>query len=136
MIWPESQSQRVALEKLFARISDVATLPQIAQRVMDVAQDENATNEDLRQAIQQDPALVARVLRRVNSSQYGLPIRVSDIKKAIVLLGFREIQAMAFTVFVSKMFAQPGARQSFNREELWSHAVGVAVVAGGSRKTR
>lgn len=129
MNWPESTPQREALERLFSRISDVTTLPQIAQRVLTVARDENATNEDLRRVIQHDPALVARVLRRVNSSMYGLPHRVADLSKAIVLLGFREIQAMALTVFVSKMFDSQRLPGNFSREALWGHSIGVAVMA-------
>ena len=129
MIWPKSEAQQAALDRLFSRICEVATLPHVAQRVIEVARNEKSTNEDLRSVIQRDPALVAKVLRRVNSSLYGLPHRVSDISKAIILLGFREIQAMAFTVFASKLFDRAQTTTSFSREGLWNHSVGVGVVA-------
>ena len=40
-----------ALARLFSRISDLATLPRLAQRVLELAWDESATNEDLRKKI-------------------------------------------------------------------------------------
>src|SRR5256885_8463 len=80
---PMTEERRLALERLFSRIGEVTSLPATAQRVLQLTEDENADADQLREAIQSDPVLVARLLRRLNSSYYGLSQRISDMKAAI-----------------------------------------------------
>lgn len=124
-----SDERRQALERLFVRIGDVTTLPAAAHKVLKLTEDDNADGEQLREAIQSDPVLVARILRRLNSSYYALSHRVSDLKAAISLLGLREIRNLALTVFVSRLFEGGVAHGSYRREQLWTHSVAVAVAS-------
>jgi HD-like signal output (HDOD) protein len=126
---PMPEERRLALERLFARIGDVTTLPTSAQRVLRLTEDENADPEKLREAIQSDPVLVARILRRLNSSYYALSNKISDMRSAISLLGMREIRNLALTVFVSRFFEGGTVHGAYRRENLWSHSVGVAVAS-------
>ena len=97
--------------------------------MLQLTEDENADPEQLREAIQSDPVLVARILRRLNSSYYALSQKVSDLKTAISLLGMREIRNLALTVFVSRFFEGGTVHGTYKRENLWSHSVGVAVAS-------
>jgi HD-like signal output (HDOD) protein len=124
-----TEERRVALERLFARIGDVTSLPTAANKVLRLTEDENADPEKLREAIQSDPVLVARILRRLNSSYYALSHRISDLKTAISLLGIREIRNLALTVFVSRFYEGGTVHGAYKRENLWSHSVGVAVAS-------
>src|SRR4051812_4997615 len=126
---PMTEERRLALERLFARIGDVTTLPAAAQKVLKLTEDENADPEKLREAIQGDPVLVARILRRLNSSYYALSQKISDLKTAVGLLGLREIRNLALTVFVSRVFEGDAVHGTYNRENLWAHSVGVAVAS-------
>lgn len=128
-VLPMTEERRLALERLFLRIGDVAMLPAAAQKVLRLTEDENCHPDDLREAIQSDPVLVARILRRLNSSYYALSQKVSDLKTAISLLGLREIRNLALTVFVSRYFEGGTAFGTYKRENLWAHSVGVAVAA-------
>jgi HD-like signal output (HDOD) protein len=124
-----TEERRLALERLFARIGDVTMLPAAAQKVLRLTEDENADGEMLREAIQGDPVLVARILRRLNSSYYALSHKVADLKTAISLLGMREIRNLALTVFVSRFYEGGTVHGHYKRENLWSHSVGVAVAS-------
>src|SRR5688572_17236492 len=124
-----TDERRGALDRLFARIGDMTTLPAAANKVLRLTEDENADPEKLREAIQSDPVLVARILRRLNSSYYALSQKISDLKTAISLLGIREIRNLALTVFVSRFYEGGTAHGSYKRENLWSHSVGVAVAS-------
>lgn len=124
-----SDERRAALERLFSRIGEVSSLPTTAQRVLQLTEGE-AMGEELRDVIQSDPVLVAKILRRLNSSYYALSNKVVNVRTAVSLLGFREIRNLALTVFVSKMYEQPALQHSrFKRENLWSHSVAVAAAA-------
>jgi putative nucleotidyltransferase with HDIG domain len=118
-----------ALQTLFGRITDVASLPGVAQHVIHVAMNPRSTAEDLRQAIQRDPALVARILRHLNSAYYSLSSQVCDLRRAISLLGFREVRNLAMTVFVSRLFVNSSIFEPYSREGLWHHCVGVAALS-------
>lgn len=118
-----------ALERLFARIGDVSSLPATGQKILALVEDDNVQADELREAIQSDPVLVARILRRLNSSYYALSHKVADLKTAIGLLGLREIRNLALTVFVSRFFEPGVAHGTYKRENLWSHCVAVGAAA-------
>jgi HD-like signal output (HDOD) protein len=126
---PFSDRHRVALERLFDRISDLSTLPSIAQEIFRVANQPDANVDDLREVIQRDVALAASVLRRANSAFFGGRVKVSDLRAAIAMLGFREIRSLCLTVFVSRMFDRPGKYRGYTRENLWRHCVATAIIA-------
>lgn len=126
---PLPEERRLALERLFARIGEVVSLPTVAQKILQLTDDDSIDSGQLRDAIQSDPVLVAKVLRRLNSSYYSLSHKVSDVRTAVSLLGFREIRNLALTVFVSRMFETPGVHGTYRREDLWTHSVAVAAAA-------
>src|SRR6476620_6973424 len=126
---PLTEERRQALERLFARIGDVASLPAAAEKVLRMTASDDADPLELCEVIQNDPVLVARILRRLNSSYYALSQKISDLKTAISLLGLREIRNLALTVFVSRSFEGGATRGPYKRENLWAHSVGVAVAS-------
>ncbi len=117
------------IKPLFAKISEISTLPQIALRTLQLANDPKCTATDLANVIQSDPALAARVLRTVNSSSYGLRRSVTSLDHAVVLLGFREMRNLALTTHVASLFQETTGYGCFSRRNLWVHMVSVAVVA-------
>lgn len=119
--------RRSALERLFTHIGQVTSLPAVGQKILQLTENEAASGDELREAIQSDPVLVARILRRLNSAYYGLSHKVADVRTAVSLLGIREIRNLALTVFLAKMFEAPGQHGEYRREMLWSHSVAVAV---------
>ena len=72
------------VQELFARISEVAI------RIIQLADDPLTGAEGLFEAIGQDPALAVRIMRTVNSSYYGLPKRVADLKRVDGVLNARD----------------------------------------------
>ncbi|MBM4004527.1 MAG: HDOD domain-containing protein [Planctomycetes bacterium] len=71
-------ARRSALSRLFQRIGEISTIPSAALRLTQLPADEDAQAKQLREIVESDPALAARVLRRVSSSFYGLRCRVAD----------------------------------------------------------
>lgn len=121
-----SEQRRAALEKLFTRVGDVTALPESALNVVRLASKPDADPQAVCEAIKQDPALAAKVLRSVNSSRYGLRHKVGNLQMAISLLGLREVKAIAHGVYMSKMFTPSGSYKTYTRKDLWKHSVAVA----------
>ncbi len=126
---PPRTQREEALFRLFDRISQLSSLPSVANRVFEVADNETSSASDLLGVIESDTTLALRILRTVNSSYLGLANRVADLKSAISLLGFREVRNLALTVYVGRLFKEPGVYRKFTRDGLWNHMVAVATTA-------
>ena len=114
---------------LFARISEVSTLPAVAMRIIQVANDSTTGAADLLEVVEYDAAMAARIMRTVNSSFYSMQNKVADLKLAITLLGFKEIRNLAMTAYVAQLFKKGKGYGTYTREGLWNHMIGVGIVA-------
>ena len=117
-------------DQMVRRIHEISTLPQVAMRVMQVANNPNAGASELKQVMEYDPALCVRVLRCVNSSAYATRVKITNLQQAIAYLGIRQIRNLALTASISKLFKQQGSIGTYNRTALWRHMVAAGL---GSR---
>ncbi len=117
------------IERLFKRISEVSSLPAVAIRIIEVANDSTTGAEDLHEAVQFDAALAMRIMRTVNSSYYALQNKVADLRLAITLLGFKEIRNLAMTAYIAQLFKKDAGYENYSREGLWNHLIGVGTVS-------
>jgi HD-like signal output (HDOD) protein len=122
-------STQALIQGLFARISEVSSIPEVAIQIVQLADDPLTGAEDLFEAIGQDPALAMRIMRTVNSSYYGLPKHVADLKRAITLLGFKEIRNLVLSAYIADLFKRGAGHGTYTRRGLWEHLVGAAAVA-------
>jgi HD-like signal output (HDOD) protein len=120
-----SQAIRIAL----GRIGEIATLPEVTAKIISVVDDPRSTARDLHSIIKNDPALAIKILKVVNSAFYGLPGQVSDLDRAIVLLGLSAVKNIAISASISRLFASEKLSDSFSARDLWKHSVAVGVVS-------
>lgn len=118
-----------SLEEIVERISDVSTLPHVALRVMEVANDPNCGARDLKEVLEADVSLSTRVLRVVNSSAYAVRTKITNLQQAIAFLGSKQIRNLAMTASVSKLFQQDETIGKYQRLGLWKHLVAVGTCA-------
>ena len=122
----------IALERLFARIGELTTLPSQASRLLEITETEGATVEEVAEIVMSDAPTTMRVLRRVNSAYYGLPNKVDEIPLAVNLLGVKELRDIALTACMSRLLCGVDAHSrsgGFNREDLWIYSVAIAKAA-------
>jgi HD-like signal output (HDOD) protein len=117
------------IDRLFDRISEVSSLPDVALRIIELADDPTSEADDLLRAIRTDPALAMRLMRTVNSSYYALEEKVADLKQAITLLGLNEVRNLALTAYVAPLFRSSGQYRGYSRPGLWNHLVSVGLSA-------
>jgi HD-like signal output (HDOD) protein len=114
--------------ELVRRAQRLATLPASYHRVLDVADDPRGTTAELAQALEQDPALTAAVLRLVNSAAFGAPASVETVAHAIALLGVAEILDLALATSLVRSFVGVPP-QWVDMRAFWLHSVGCGVSA-------
>ena len=105
---------------------------------MNMADDDRTSAMDLAQVLSTDQALTAKLIRISNSAYYGFARRVSTVREAVVMLGFKQVRQVAVGASLINSWSGPtSATDPFNLDLFWGHSVAVAV-AGESiaKKTR
>lgn len=83
------------LRDLLGGVESLPKPPQVYDEMMAISSDPDSDLEDVVQVIEKDLGTSAEVLRLVNSSFFGLPVRVESVARAVTLLGLETIQGLA-----------------------------------------
>jgi putative nucleotidyltransferase with HDIG domain len=101
--------------------------PQVAIRVLQLANNENVQLHELCDLISTDPAFASEVLTVANSILYAPRYPSSSILQAITVLGANTLQGMCITVgvraYLGKSMSHPSMRG------LWRHNLACAIIA-------
>lgn len=110
-------------------VKDLAALPEVTSRIIAVVNDPRSTPHDLYKIISNDPSLMSRVLKLVNSSFFSRATKIDSVERAIVLLGFDAIHSLAVAATMGKIFRNTKICDEFTAKDLWVHSIAVAVTA-------
>ena len=124
-----ADKSKAIVDKAVASIGDIATLPEVTIRIIEVVEDHKSTARDLHEIIKNDPALSVKILKVVNSAFYGLPGQVASVDRAIILLGLSAVKNIAIAASIARLFKGRRISQHFSAADLWRHSVAVAVAA-------
>lgn len=113
---------RAAIAEELARLP---AQPLAAMQVLRLVEDPLASSADLARVIEADPALAARVMRLANAPYYGLTRRVGSAARAVVLLGFSAVRAIAVSAASSLLSEEV----DLGPAGFWSHSVTTAIGA-------
>ncbi|MCL6583327.1 MAG: HDOD domain-containing protein [bacterium] len=113
----------MTLDEAVARIEDIPTIPTVLGEILRITSSEKSSVKDLAQVIYSDQSLATKILKMANSSFYQLVQQVKSIDRAIVVLGFEEVRAiaMAMSVFDSVYLRRGGVY--YNRLRSWNHSL-------------
>jgi putative nucleotidyltransferase with HDIG domain len=120
------------LKRAVSIVGELPTIPSIASKVMVTAADPNASADDLRLILEQDPSLAARVLKVANSSLYGFRREVETLRHAVTLLGFKTVESLVMAASLRDTFKQFGLAEKM----LWEHSTFAGVIAAKLSKYR
>lgn len=114
-------------EQFIKKFKNIKTLPHVVTELSRMIADDNTTMKDFEEVIKMDPALVARLLRLVNSAFYGLSQPVTSISRAVAFLGMRNLRSIAVTDALQNIFKEQGGGGIFSRKRLWMHCAVVST---------
>ena len=122
---PEPDSEQ-PFEQLVDEIEELRPLPLIATRIIRMAEDDRFSAQELGRTVSMDQALTLTVLRLANSAFYGLPRRITTLRDSVVLLGFREVKALA----VAACLMDGGEMPAFmDYVRFWLNSVTIGLLA-------
>jgi len=108
---------------LMEALKGIRRLPVTVISLLDRITNENLSVHKSVNAVNEDPAIAAEVLKTVNSAYYGLKVKIADLARAIMLLGHREVYNLVVSCHVEKAF--PGVELIAYRE----HSIAISHIA-------
>lgn len=105
------------------------TLPEVALRVRDVVDDENANASQIADIIAQDAALSARLLQVVNSPLYRGRQEIDRLSMVIARLGNKLVRNLVTSQVMKQMFQATNDMVDQRLRSVWEHSVQVAAIS-------
>ncbi|MDR1375177.1 MAG: HDOD domain-containing protein [Treponema sp.] len=110
-------------------IKSMPSLPTTVAKVLEVCNNPQTSPADLNHVISLDPVLVGRVLKLINSAYYGLGQQVTNLVRAIIMLGINTVKNLALSTAVLGNLSSKKDLQGLNMEGFWRHSLCVGVSA-------
>ena len=123
----EQVSQEI-LEALDKDKLILPTLPEVALRVREVAEDPNADLNKLAGEIVKDPALTARIIKVANSPILRASREIQDLKMALSRLGMEYTCNLATGLAMEQMFQATSDIIDRRLRDVWSRSTEVAGI--------
>ena len=103
--------------------------PKIYKALTDALNSEQSSASQIAEIVQQDPALVAKVLKMVNSAFFGLQREISNIGEAVSILGVRTLRGLALSGHLACLYPQNPQWAAFSFDKVNERALMVARLA-------
>lgn len=115
------------LAKAMSQLTDIGSLPEVTTKIVAVVENPRSTAQDMHEIVKSDPVLATKILRVVNSAFYGLPSQISNLDRAIVMLGLSAVKNIALAASLSRLFRPGSISPRFAARDLWAHSLAVGV---------
>ena len=110
-------------------IGKMPSLPTSVGKILEIANDPQASPADLNKVINLDPVLMGKVLKLINSAYYSRPNKITSLAKAIIMLGINTVKNLALSTAVLGNVQGEGGAQGLDLNGFWRHSIGVGVTA-------
>lgn len=113
---------------LIRTISELPSIPRVAQLILQEITDENVDIGELSRVIEMDPGLVARIIGLANSAFFGCNDKIYSVSDAIIkVLGLNTVRSLALSIVLSQPFRM-GQCPGFKLDSYWLEAMLTASI--------
>lgn len=105
------------------------TLPEVALRVREAAEDPDVTSADMGKLIGNDTALTARIIKVVNSPLLRISNEITDLHTAINRLGINYTCNLAIGLAMEQMFQATTDAVDHKMREVWAKSTEIAGIS-------
>jgi signal transduction histidine kinase/HD-like signal output (HDOD) protein len=112
----------------FIDIREIPTLPKVAEMAISKTLSIDTSAEEMASIIRENPSLTLKILKVANSPMYTTGVRISNIKDAVILLGYKTIKSLVLSITVQNIFTED-KNKWFDYRGFWLHSIASAVIA-------
>ncbi|MBI2901698.1 MAG: HDOD domain-containing protein [Planctomycetes bacterium] len=117
----EAQPRSAAsVRDVLRKVREVAALPEMVQRTLAVLDGADADLDVAARVIEADPVMATQMLRIGNSALFALRGRVTNVRKAVLMLGARGTRQVVLSTAAAGAFAKVGGDCG---RRLWTHSI-------------
>jgi HD-like signal output (HDOD) protein len=109
-------------ERLVSGCSQVASLPDLYQRLNDAIDAPNTPFSAIARIVSDDTGFTARLLRIANSALYSFPSRIETVERAMSIIGTRQLRELALATTVIRLFNGLDVKL-VSMESFWRHSL-------------
>ena len=122
-------SDELTLEiKRVAGTKRLPTLPAVAQKLIEIAQNDEIEIHEVCQAVRSDPAMCGKILKTANSVLFGFRSRIDTLEQAVPKLGTSMIRTLILSFHLAAQSDNNSKHQVYERQ-LWRNFLTQAVFA-------
>ncbi|MGD2185220.1 MAG: HDOD domain-containing protein [Desulfobacterales bacterium] len=117
------------LYRIMLEIEAFPGMPATAAKLLPLLDNPDSTASEIEGILKYDPGLTANILKLTNSAYFGIPTRVSSVKQAIVMLGWKRLLQVVMTICMSPLMKKTIPGYDLPGGALWQHSVAVSVAS-------
>ncbi len=125
----ENALYTILLEKIKQESLVLPTLPEIALKVREAADDPEVNLGHMSDIISHDPALSVGMLKVANSAMLGRGVKVETVNQAVTRIGLRQIKSIATAMALEQVFVSENEIVSMYLKKSWAKTVDISSVA-------
>lgn len=114
------------LKRVLGRVNSLPPPPRLYLQLTRLLRDPDASNAEIAQALSQDPAIAAKVLRLCNSAYFSGGREITDMRAAVTRLGHQTLLRMVLTI---EAFSSSSVIPSQEREAMQDRALRASNLA-------
>lgn len=121
----------MSLSKIIDRlekIRNLPTLPAVANKLRQEISNPRTDASRISKIIEDDPSMMARILKVVNSAFYGGKEPITSVHQAVARMGFNAVSNIAMSTSVFSTFGKDKTTE-FDREAFWQHCISTGIAA-------
>lgn len=107
---------------------ELPSLPDVALKIREVAEDENATTGQIADILSQDGALSARLLKVVNSPLYRGRNPIDDLHMAVTRMGGHLVRDLVTNLAMKNMYQPTSVMMETQFRKAWGASVEIAAI--------
>lgn len=120
---------KIELFERLEKIRNLPTLPSVITRLQGSLRNPNTGAQEVAAIIEDDPSMMARILKVVNSAFYGGAEPIASVQQAIARMGFSAVNNIALSTAVFSTFP-PTEDAAFDRPDFWKHSIITGIATG------
>jgi len=117
------------VKRIMAQVKAFPGMPATAARLLKLLEDPESSAEQIEDVLRYDAGLTANILKLTNSAYFGIPSKVSSVRQAVMMLGWKRLLQLVMTMCMSTIMKKPVDGYELPRGELWRHSIAVSVAA-------
>ena len=122
----ESALLNMLTEKIRQDALILPTLPEVAIKIRDVADDPTSTLHDIARVVGMDAAVSARIIRVANTAYNSRSATIDSVQSAVFRIGLRAIKNVAIAMALEQLFISSNPMIKAFLRRVWHQSITVA----------